>query len=578
MQVLWRLGKLAKPVAHWIALATLLGFATVASGIGLMATSAYIVSKAALQPSIADLQMAIVGVRFFGIARGASRYLERLVSHEATFRLLARLRVWFYDCLEPLAPARLMQYRSGDLLARIVADVETLEDLYLRVLAPPAVAIAVAVLAALLLGTFSPTLAFILLGFFGVAGVGLALVARRPIRRTGIELAGVRAELNGVLVDGIQGVADLLAFGQERRHLEHASILSRALVGLQGRMAAIEGLQEASAGLLLNLATLAVLALAIVMVSEAALSGVFLATIILIVISSFEAILPLPGAFRGLEVSLASGQRLFEIADAEPEVGDPPAPLTLPDLCSLRVEGLSFAYTDSQLPALFEINFELPAQNTLAIVGPSGAGKSTLINLLLRFWDYHEGRILVGGTELRQIGQEDWRRMTAVVSQHTHLFNGTVRDNLQLARPGAGDAELVEAARQAQIHQFIQSLPLGYDTWIGEQGLRLSGGERQRLAIARALLKDAPLLILDEPTAHLDPITERKLTETLGALVQGRTTLIVTHRLVGLEAADEILVLRAGRVAEKGRHDQLVEMRGLYHRMWTLQTEVLALR
>jgi ABC-type multidrug transport system fused ATPase/permease subunit len=242
------------------------------------------------------------------------------------------------------------------------------------------------------------------------------------------------------------------------------------------------------------------------------------------------------------------------------------------------VDGLSFAYTDSQLPALFDINFELPAQNTLAIVGPSGAGKSTLINLLLRFWDYHEGRILVGGTELRQLGQDDWRRMTAVVSQHTHLFNGTVRDNLQLARPGAGDAELVEAARQAQIHQFIQSLPLGYDTWIGEQGLRLSEGERQRLAIARALLKDAPLLILDEPTAHLDPITERKLMEALRVLGQGRTTLIVTHRLVGLEAADEILVLRAGRVAEKGRHDQLVEMRGLYHRMWTLQTQVLALR
>jgi thiol reductant ABC exporter CydC subunit len=585
-RTLWRLLKLAAPFRRRIALATLLGVATIGSGIGLMTTSAYLIASAALHPSIADLQVAIVGVRFFGITRGVFRYLERLTTHDVAFRLLARLRVWFYTALEPLAPARLLQVHSGDLLARIVADVETLEDVYLRIITPPLVALLVVPLAALLVASIDGRLAVVLLLFLLLAGVGLPLLVRAMSRRTGQRLVRVRAKLNRVLVDGIQGVADLLAFGQQQRHLGRVRGLNRELGRLQGRLTRIGGLGGASTGLLMNLATLAVLVVAIPLVNSGQVEGVALAVLVLAVMSSFEAVLPLPQAAQSLDNSLEAARRLFEIADADPAVTDapspapappaPPLPAPPPGEHDLRVQNLRFAYNPGEPPALNGISFELPQGGQIAIVGPSGAGKSTLLGLLLRFWDYHEGRILLAGRELRAYNQEDVRRQIAVVSQHTHLFNATVRENLLLARPDARQAELVWSAQQAQIHEFIQSLPQGYDTFVGEQGLNLSAGQRQRLAIARAILKDAPILILDEPTANLDALTEREVLDALQTVMAGRTSLVITHRLVGLEAAGEILVLRAGRIVERGRHHELLQMGGLYRRMWHLQNEMLA--
>lgn len=571
-----RLLRLAAPFAHWMALAIVLGFATVGSSIGLMTTSAYLIAKAALRPSIAELQIAIVGVRFFGIARGLARYLERYVSHQVTFRLLARLRVWFYEAVEPLAPARLLHVRSGDLLGRIVADVETLENVFLRVIAPPAVALLVALLSGCLLAAFDPRLAVILLAFLLLASAGVPLLTRVLGRGTGRRLVRTRAELNGTLVDGIQGMADLLAYGGEQRYLDRLRTLGRGLGDLQGHMTRIEGLHGALTGLLMNLATLAVLAAAIMLVNSSRLDGMYLALLALAVLASFEAVLPLPQALQHLESSLEAARRLFEIVDAEPAVSDPLSPILAPAEYSLRVENLRFAYAPGEPLALDGISFDLPQGSQLAVVGPSGAGKSTLVHLLLRFWEQQSGQILLGGRELRTYRQEDLRSLIAVVSQRTHLFNATVRENLLLARPDATQDELVRAARQAQIHDFVESLPQGYGTLVGEQGVRLSGGQRQRLAIARALLKNAPLLVLDEPTANLDALIERDIMHKLLGLMVGCTTLIVTHRLVGLEEADQILVLRAGRIVERGRHHDLLQKGGLYRHMWDLQTRVVA--
>jgi thiol reductant ABC exporter CydC subunit len=558
-----------------MALAALLGFATVGSGIGLMATSAYIVAKAALQPSIADLQVAIVGVRFFGIARGVFRYLERLVSHDVNFRLLARLRVWFYKSLEPLAPARLMHYRSGDILSRIVADIETLEHLYVRVVAPPIVAVLVAILMWFFMWRYDLWLAITTLISMALAGVGVPLLTRALSREPARRLVSLRSELNASLVDGVQGVAELLAFGGEERHQERVGTLSREVAALQERMARIGGLHNSLTGLLTTLAVLVALIVAIPLVTAGELDGVSLAVLALAVIASFEAVASLPLAAQYLENSLEAGRRLFEIVDAEPPVHDPPPPSPTTRGYSLQLKNLRFRYAADEPPALDGVSFTLPQGGSLAVVGPSGAGKSTLVNLLLRFWEYDEGHITLGGQELRTYRGEDLRRMIGVVSQHTYLFNATVRDNLLLARPDAGRAEIERVAREAQIHDFIESLPQGYNTWVGEQGLKLSGGQRQRLAVARALLKDAPILVLDEPTANLDSLTECDVMGAIHSLMVGRTTLIITHRLVGLEAVDEILVLRAGRVVERGPHHDLWQMGGFYRRMWDLQHQVL---
>jgi ATP-binding cassette subfamily C protein CydC len=576
IRTFWRLLKLAAPFWKWMSLAAVLGFATIGSSIGLMTASAYIIAKAALQPSIADLQVAIVGVRFFGIARGVFRYLERLVSHQVNLRLLARLRVWFYASLEPLAPARLAKYRGGDILSRIVGDIETLEHFYVRVFAPPVVAALVAVVMWFFMGRYNPRLAVTTLVFLALAGIGVPTLTRALSRGLGRRLVAVRSELNVALVDGVQGVAELLAFGADERQEARVSALSRESAALQGRMARIGGLGGSLTGLLMNLATLAALIVAIPLVTAGELDGVYLAVIALAVIASFEAVVPLPSAALYLGNSLEAGRRLFEIVDAEPEVHDPAGPSPAPRDYSLWLRDVRFRYQPDGPPALDGVSFHLPQGESLAVVGPSGAGKSTLVNLLLRFWDYDEGQITLGGRELRAYQGEDLRRMIGVVSQHTHLFNATVRDNLLLARPDAVRADLERAARAAQIHDFVVSLPQGYDTWIGEGGLKLSGGQRQRLAIARALLKDAPILILDEPTANLDSLTERAVMESVQALMAGRTALIFTHRLAGLEAVDEITVLRAGRVVERGPHHDLWGMGGFYRRMWDLQHQVLA--
>lgn len=560
-----RLLKLAAPFAGWMALAALLGLATVGSSIALMATSTYIISKAALHPSVAELQLAIVGVRFFGISRGVSRYLERYVSHRVTFKLLARLRVWFYSQIEPLAPARLMAYHSGDLLNRIVADIDVLEHFYVQVIAPPVVALLTALVLGLLLGWYDGRLAVTGLLFLTLAGLGLPLLARRLSRGLGQRLVMDRAELRVAVIDMLQGLADLLACGREEAQREEVCRLSRTLTATQQRMASLTGLHSALSSLLTALAVLAVLVVAIPLVRSGQMDGVYLGLVVLATLASFEAVIPLAAAFQNLDSSLAAARRLFELVDAKP-VGETVVPGDRSSFplaeseqgLSLSINNLHFRYHPDEPPALDGVSFYVPAGGRLAIMGPSGAGKSTLVHLLLRFWEFQTGQIELGGRDLRSYTPEEVRSLISVVSQQTHLFNTTVRENLLMARPEATAEEMVAAARQAQIHDFIESLPQGYDTWLGELGLRLSGGERQRLAIARAILKNAPFLILDEATANLDALVEREIRQSLDHLMVGRTTIIITHRPPDLKLADEIIVLQAGRVVKQGRPDEIV--------------------
>ncbi len=575
MRTFLRLLGFLRPHRSRVALAVLLGVATVASNVGLLATAAYVISAAALVPLIGYLVVPGYLVRLFGVSRAGARYAERMVSHDLTFGLLANLRTWFYARLEPLAPARLLRHRSGDLLSRVVKDVEELENVYLRVVSPVAVAAIVSLLTALIFYSFDPTLALVALGSLAATGVGVPLLVRRLARGLGRRELELRGELNARVVDGVQGVQDLLAFGRQDDEREEIAALNRELGRVQGRMAFITGLQDALGDLMMNLATISVLVLAIPLVSAGEIRGVYLAFLALVMLGSFEAVQPLGTAFQFLGRSVGAGERIFEVVDAEPEITDPTAPLPPPASCGLRFERVGFRYEAGGPPALQDVTFALEPGKRVAVVGSSGAGKSTLVDLILRFWDPTSGRITLGGHDIRGYAQDELRGLIGVVSQDTHVFNDTLRGNLLLARPGATDDELERALARAQLSGLTRRLLKGLDSPLGEQGLTLSGGERQRLAVARSLLKGAPLLVLDEPTANLDPVTERELLDATYETMRDRAALVVTHRLVRMEEMDEILVLDAGRIVERGTHEQLARAGGLYHRMLEVQEEML---
>jgi len=563
---------------HRVALSVVIGSVTIGSSVALMGTSAWLISTAALHPSVADLGVSVVGVRFFGITRGIFRYLERLVSHDVTFRLLSRLRVWFYEKLEPLAPARLMNFRAGDLLSRIIGDVETLENFYVRVVSPPLTAIIVGIFTSIFLASFYPPLAPVFLIFFLSLGIALPSMSQILSRRSAEQTITLRADLHTRLVDGIQGMADLLAYGRADERLAQIDANGLDYGNAQRRMARVTGIHSSLTTLLTNLGMWTILLLCITQVTSGSLAGPMLASLTLLTFASFEAVIPLPLAAQMWNSSREAARKLFEVVDTVPAVKDD-IQFSTTNYQALNVEfsNLTFTYPKQTTPALQQVTFNVQQGQSIAIVGPSGAGKSTLANLLLRFWDYEIGEISFNGESLKMLNQDQVRTQIGLVSQNTYFFNTSIRENLRFARRKVTQEEIESAAKAAQIHDIILNLPKGYDTLIGEQGLRLSGGERQRLAIARVLIKDAPILILDEPTANLDALTEKQVLETLFGVMKQKTSLLITHRLIGLENVDKIIVMNHGQIVERGTHASLLEEHGLYHRMWTYQNRILDL-
>lgn len=539
-----RILRMILPLWRGIALAALLGLLTIVSSISLMATSAWLISKAALQPSIAELSVAVVGVRFFGISRGIFRYLERLVSHETTFRLLAQMRVRFYQALEPLAPARLISMHSGDLLNRIIEDIDSLQNIYLRAVAPPIIALLTALLFTLFLYGFDPLLAVVMLGFMLAAGLLLPLWVGWSSGKVSSQRLAERGALNAALVDSLQGMSEMLIYGQAEAQIARIQGLSQQLDREERRLARLDSLQLAASLLLTHAAALALLAAAIPRIE-----GVYLATVALAAVAVFEAFAPLTQAAVLLGANVQAAQRLFEITDSPPAVTDPPVSAPLPEQPSLNIRNLTFRYAVGDArPVLEDLSLDIQPGERIAILGESGSGKSTLVNLLLRFWDYQQGEIRMDGHELHEFSQADARRIFGVMTQRTYLFNTTLRENIRLARPEASDAEVEQAARQAQIHDFILSLPEGYDTLSGEDGTELSGGQRQRVALARVLLSQSPILILDEATANLDTLTEWAVLETILSQSSGRSLLIFTHRHMLLERMDRVYRMYKGRL------------------------------
>ncbi len=531
-----------------VALSITLAALTVLLGVGLITTSGYLISRAAEQPPILSLTTAIVAVRFFGLSRPLARYLDRLVSHDLTLRSLGRIRARFYARIEPLAPAQLEGFRRGDLVSRMVGDVDALQGLYLRGIGPPAAALVVAFASVVAAALILPAAGVILAVGLFAGGVGVPLLCVSLSRSAGARQALARGSMTADLVELLRGAPELVLYGREEERLEAVRAADRELARHARSDALVAGLGACLLVLVAGLTTVAVLAAAVSAHSAGRLDRVLVATVALLALASFEGVATLPAAARELTATLTSGRRVLELMDRRPVVSDPVAPVAAPAApATVALESVTTRYTPTGPPVLDRFDLRISPGRRVALVGDSGAGKTTVANLLVRFLDPESGRVTIGGQDVRDMRQEDVRHTFALAGQEAHVFNSTIRENLLLAQPTATDDDLARVLQRARLAEWVASLPLGLDTFVGEEGSRLSGGQRQRLVLARALLADAPVLVLDEPTAHLDPETAAELMRDVFAACGEQSILLITHRREGLDLVDEVVELAAGR-------------------------------
>jgi ATP-binding cassette subfamily C protein CydC len=548
--VRWLL-RIARPEAWRLVAAAVLGSLALSCSIGLMATSGWLISRAAQQPPVLYLSVAIVAVRAFGIGRGALRYAERLVGHDAAFRVLARTRVQAWLDLDRAAPAGLGKLRSGDVLARLIGDVEAVQDLLVRAVLPIAVALLTGTATVVLLGALLPAAGLILLIGLLVAGVAAPLVALAVAGRAERRLAPARAALADPVHELLTGAADLIAYGAVGPALDRIAAHDRRLTFLARRSAVGAGVGASIGAVALALTVVGELLVGVPAVRDGRLSGVLLAVLALTPLAAFELTTPLPTAARHLVRGLRAVDRLRALED----LPHPSVAWGNKDVIghTLALRDVDVRWPGASEPTLHNISLRLTPGRRIAVIGESGAGKSTLVAALTGFLAAERGAVSFGGIALTELDENAFRRQVVVCAQGDHLFDTTIRNNLLVGKPDATDAELMKALRQARLAAWVSRQPDGLDTTVGERADRLSGGERQRLALARALLADPAVLLLDEPTAHLDEPTAAELTRDILAATRGRATLLVTHRLDGLEDLDEFLVLRAGQVVTRGR-------------------------
>jgi thiol reductant ABC exporter CydC subunit len=561
----------ARPAWRRVLVAGLLGAGALGAGIGLLATSAWLISRAAQHPRESALALGIVAVQFFGLSRGLFRYAQRLVAHDAAFRALADLRVRVYERLEALAPAGLPMMRSGDLLARFVHDVDSLQDLLVRVIAPFVVATLVAAITVAVVWAILPAAGLILLVTLALAATALPWLTGRLARRGETAQAAVRGQLSGAVVDLVRGGPELLAAGAADAHLQRTEELDARLEIIAKRGARTAGVGQGLATLLPGLAAAGSLLAGIAAVRAGRLDFVLLAVVAVVPLAAFELASGLPAATQTLQRVRRSLGRTREVLVAEPAVGDPPEPAPPPsgDVAgNVCVRGLRCRYRDDGPWVLDGLDLDLAPGRRVAVVGRSGAGKSTLADVLLRFLPYASGSITVGGVQLRDLRGDDARRVVGLVAQDAHVFDTTLEANLRLARPEASTDQLRDALRRVRLLDWVDELPDGLATRVGEHGGRISGGQRQRLAAARALLAGFPVLVLDEPGEHLDTETGDAIVADLLRGARDQAVLLFTHRLGGLDDVDEVIVLDAGRVVQRGIHAELIARPGAYARMW----------
>ncbi|WP_407551322.1 thiol reductant ABC exporter subunit CydD [Streptomyces sp. Pv4-95] len=589
-----RLRRTARARRARFALALLLGSLALGSAVGLMATSGWLISRAAQHPPVLYLAVAVTATRAFGIGRAVFRYAERLVAHDAVFRMLADVRVAVFRRLERLAPAGLKERSRGDLLSRLVADVDAVQDYFLRWLLPVGAAVLVGAGAVGFTAWLLPEAGAILAAGLLLAGAGVPVLSGALARRAERQLAPSRGVLSSRVVELLTGTAELTVAGAVVGRFGAVRRADRDLTRIASRSAGVAGIGAGLSALLCGLTVAAAAVVGVQAVHTGRLDGVALAVVVLTPLAAFEAVTGLPLAVQYRQRTRRAAERVFEVLDAPEPVREPDAPVAAPGSpFPLAVSDLTARHPGQVEPALDGVGFTLAAGRRVAVVGPSGSGKTTLAQVLLRFLDREAGTYTLGGTDAQAMAGDEVRRLVGLCAQDAHLFDSSLRENLRLARrrpapapdgrapvtaedpdaagaaDSAGDADqdLWDALGRARLAGWVRGLPDGLDTMVGEHGARLSGGQRQRLALARALLADFPVLVLDEPAEHLDLATADALTTDLLAATEGRTTVLITHRLTGLDAVDEVLVLDRGRIVQSGGYAELAVADGPFRRM-----------
>ena len=545
------------------------GAASVASSIGLLTVSAYLISSAALHPPLLDLTVAIVGVRFFGIARAVFRYLERLVSHDLSLHLLADLRSRVAQAIHRLGPAGVASFRAGDLVGRVLDDVDEIQHVFVRVIAPPLIAIAVAFLTLLLAVLWLPASVPTILIPLTVAGVLVPWATQRAGNASGRAVAAGRGQLIGRTVETIEGAQAIVALGEEDRMLAAADEAADRVADAERTTAWLHGFGDAMILALIGVALVGTLWVSAAAVKRGSLDGVMVAVLAMLAITPFEAVAPLPSAFERLGRSLGAADRLFEVIDAESLTAPAERPVPIPPNATLSVQGVVVAAPSGER-ILGPIDVSVRPGARIGIVGETGAGKTTLAHVMCRFRDPDEGVVALGGVDVRDVDPDALRALVGYEDDRAFLFRGSIAGNVRIGDCDATNDDVRATLDRVGFGEWIDELPEGLDYDVGESGEAVSGGQRRRLALARALLADFPILVLDEPISGLDPVTAEAVMDDLLDAARERSLVLITHRPVGLDRMDEIIVVEDGKIQARGTHEELLETSGRYRGMWGL--------
>lgn len=560
-----RLLRLMRPQAGWMAVAVALSAIATLAHVALMATSGWFITVMALAGAAGvtvNYFTPAALIRTFAIMRTGGRYIERLVGHEATLKFVAHLRPWFFTRLVPLAPAALEDQHSGDLLTRLRGDIDRLEFAFLRIVSPGAVAIVVVFSGLAFTACYEPDIAIALTMTTGFAGIGLPLLIGRLSAAAARRVTATSAQLNMLLVEHVEARAELDIYDPDRRHLGHLEATSNALIDDESKLAGLAGLSTAGVGFSANITLLLIVWLGAPHVLAGTLAAADLPMLTLLGLALFEAVAPLPLAMQALPATLASARRIFALVDRPPPLPLVPNPTSVPPDGDLAFAHVGLTYPGARAPALENIDIAFQPGRRIGLIGPSGSGKSSLVALALRFRAPSEGDLSYAGNTVRAYEPDALRRRLAVLSQSDHLFSATILDNLTLAAPEASQGRIEQACELAGILPFIEAQPQGFDTFVGAHGTKISGGEARRLGLARTLLKDAPILILDEPTEGLDGRTERAVLDNVLAATRERALVLITHRPAALEFMDEIVVLENGHVVARGTPSEILPRLG----------------